>query len=54
MISNKQYNFVDIYRSPSQNQEELHSFLKNIETTLDKVALNNTFMLPVIGDLNLK
>ena len=54
MISNKQYNIVDIYRSPSQNQEEFDSFLKNIEITLDKVALDNTFMLAVIGGLNSK
>ena len=52
MISHKQYNFIGIYRSPSQDQEECNSFSKHIEITLDKVALNNTFMLAVIGDLN--
>ena len=54
MISDKQYNFVALYRPPSQNQDEFDSFSKNLETTLDKLALNNPFMFVVIGDLNAK
>ena len=52
MIGDKQYNFVARYKSLSQNQGEFDSFSKKI--TLDKVALNNPFMLGVIGDLNSK
>ena len=40
--------------SPSQNQDEFDSFSKNLEITLVKLALNNPFMLVVIGDLNTK
>ena len=55
MIGDKQYNFVARHRSPSQNQGEFDSFSKkDLEITLDKVALNNPFMLGVIGDLNSK
>ena len=54
MIGDKQYNFVTLYRSPSQDQEEFDSFSKNLEITLDKLALNNPFMFVVIGDLNAK
>ena len=50
MIGDKQCNFVALYRSPCQNQDEFDSFSKNLEITLDKLALNNPFMLVVIGD----
>ena len=35
-------------------QDEFDSFSKIREITLDKLALNNPFMLVVIGDLNAK
>ena len=54
IIGDKQCNFVVFYSSPSQNQDEFDSFSKNLEITLDKLALNNPFMLVVIGDLNTK
>ena len=50
-IGDKQCNFFALYRSLSQNQDEFDSFLKNLEITLDKLALNNPLMLVVIGDL---
>ena len=54
MIGDKQCSLVALYRSFSQNQDEFDSFSKNLEITLDKLALNNPFMLVVIGDLNAK
>ena len=54
MIGDKQCSLVALYRSLSQNQDEFDSFSKNLEITLDKLALNNPFMLVVIGDLNAK
>ena len=54
MIGDKQCNFVSLYRSPSQDQDEFDSISKNLEITLDKHALNNPFMPVVIGDLNAK
>ena len=52
MIGDKQCNFVALYRSPSENQDEFESFSQNLKITLDKLALDNLFMLVVIGDLN--
>ena len=54
MIGDKQCNFVALYKSPSQNHNEFDSFSKNLEITLDKLALNNPFMLVVIGDFKAK
>ena len=54
MIGDKQCNFVALYGSPSQNQDEFDSFSENLEITLDKLALNNHFMLVAIRDLNAK
>ena len=54
MIGDKQCNFVALYRSPSENQDEFESFSKKLKITLDKLALDNLFMLVVIGDLNAK
>ena len=54
MIGDKQCNIVASYSSPSQNQDEFDSFSKNLETGLDKLAVNNPLMLVVIGDLHTK
>ena len=54
MIGDKQCNFVALYRSPSQDQDKSDFFSKNLEITLDKLALSNPFMRVVIGDLNEK
>ena len=54
MIGDKQCNFVALCSSPSQNQDKFDYFSKSLEITLDKLALNNPFMLVVIADLNAK
>ena len=45
---------IDLYRSPSQTNDEFKSFLKNIELTLDKIRVGNRFMVSVLGDFNAK
>ena len=45
---------IALERSLNQDQDEFHSFSKNFEITLDKLALDNLFMLVVIRDLNTK
>ena len=50
MIGDKQCNFVALYRSPSQNQNELDYFPKRLEM----LALKNPFALVAIGNLNAK
>ena len=54
VLIGKQCNFVTLYRSPSQGQDEFDSFSKNLEIPLGKLALNNPFMLVVIGNFNVK
>ena len=54
MINDSQFNFVDLYRSPSQNQDEFDSFSKTLEITLNKLGLNKLYKLVVIRDLNTK
>ena len=54
LIGDKHCTFVALYRSSSQDQDELDSFSKNLEINLDKLALNNPFMLVVTRDLNAK
>ena len=54
MIDDKQCNVVAFYRSPSQDQDEFDSFSKYLEINLDKLTLNDPFMLVVIGDLHAK
>ena len=54
MIGDKQCKFLALCRSPSQNQDEVDPFSKDLEITLDKLLLNNRFVLVVIGDLNTK
>ena len=48
LIRDKKCNFVDVYRAPSQNQDEFDLFSKNLEIALDKLVLNNPLMLAVI------
>ena len=54
MINDNQFNFVDLYRSPNQNQDEFDSFSKTLEITLNKLGLNKPYTLVVIRYLNTK
>ena len=47
-------NFSCLYRSPSETQDELETFLNYFELTLDKIHENNLFMTVVLGDFNAK
>ena len=54
MIGNKQCQFIALQSSPSQNQDESDSISKNVKNALNKLALDNPFMLVFIGDLTAK
>ena len=45
MIGDKKCNFVALNRPPSQNQDQFDSFSKNVEITLDKLALTTLLCL---------
>ena len=53
-IGEKLYNFVALYRSPGQSQDEFETFAKNLELDLDTFSANNSFLTAFLGDFNAK
>ena len=53
-VGDKTCNFVVLYRSPSQSQDEFETFSDNFEMTLDILAQKNPFLMTTIGDFNAK
>ena len=53
-IGNKICNFITLYRSPSQNQDDFLAFKDNLEINLETLAQRNPFLTVVIGDFNAK
>ena len=53
-ISEKLSNFIVLYCSPSQSQDDFETFLKNFELNLGIVLANNSFLTVVLGDFNVK
>ena len=53
-IWEKLCNFIDLFRSTSQSQDNFDTFLKNFELNLDKILSNNPFLTVVLGDFNVK
>ena len=51
MIGNKICNFITLYRSPSQNQDDFQAFIDNLEMNLETLAQRNPFLV-VLGDFN--
>ena len=52
MIGNKICNFITLYRSPSQNQDDFQAFIDNLETNLETLAQKNPILMVFIGDFN--
>ena len=50
MIGNKICNFITLYRSPSQNQDDFQAFIDNLEMNLETLAQRNPFLMVVVGD----
>ena len=53
-IVGKICNFVFLYRSPSQTQDEFEKVIDNLELNLENLCQNNPFLIVLIGDLNAK
>ena len=51
-IKDKLCNFITLYRSPNQCQDDFESFINNFESNLDSVMVNNPFLTVVFGDFN--
>ena len=53
-IKDKLCNFITLYRSPNQCQDDFESFINNIELNLDSIMTNNPFATVILGDFNAK
>ena len=53
-IGDKICNFLALYRSPSQSQDDFETFADNFEMTLELLAQKNPFLLTAIDDFNAK
>ena len=53
-IGNKICNFITLYRSPSQNQDNFLAFKDNLEMNLETLEQRNPFLTVAIGDFNAK
>ena len=51
-IPDKTYNFISLYRPPSQSKDEYESFAGNLELNFDSIALKNPYLIVVLGDFN--
>ena len=47
-------NFISLYRSPSQTQDEFEKFINNLELNLENLCQNDPFLIALIRDLNAK
>ena len=53
-IGEKLFNFIILYRSPSQSQDDFEAFLKNFELNLDIILAKHHFLTVVFCDFNFK
>ena len=53
-IGRKTCNFVCLYRSPSQNNDQFETFLENLNLNLDQILQKTPFVTLVLGDFNAK
>ena len=53
-IGGKAWNFLCLYRSPSQIRDTFETFADNLELTLDTLTNNNPFLIVAIGNFNAK
>ena len=53
-IGDKTCNFLSLYRSPSQSQDDFESFTENLELNLENLVQMNAFLFVAIRDFNAK
>ena len=54
MVGDTLCNFIALYRSPSQSQDQFKSFRENLELNLESAVQNNPFLVVLLGDFNAK
>ena len=50
----KTCNFLSLYRSPSQSQDDFETFIENLELNLENSVQRNPFLVAAIRDFNAK
>ena len=53
-IGSKICNFISLYRSPSQTQDEFEKFIENLGLNLESLCQNKPFLIVLLGHLNAK
>ena len=53
-LGDKICNFVSLYRSPNQSEDDFENFCNDFELTLDPASATNPFLIVAIGDFNAK
>ena len=53
-IGDKSCNFIALYRSPSQSQDDFETFYDNFGMILETLAQKGSFLTTIIGDFNAK
>ena len=51
-LGDKICNFVSLYRSPNQSEDDFGNVCNNSELTLDAISATNPFFIVAIGDFN--
>ena len=54
MVGDKPSNFIALYRSPSQSQDQFESFKEYLGLNLESAVQNNPFLVVLLGDFNAK
>ena len=53
-IKGKLGNFIRLYRSSNQSQDDFKSFINNFELNLNSAMVNNPFLTVLLGGFNAK
>ena len=54
MISNKLFNFISLYRSPSQSSDQFENFVHILDLTFEVLTQQNPFLSVIIEEFNAK
>ena len=53
-LSDKTCNFLSLYRTPSQSQDDFETFTENLELNLENLVQRNPFLVVTVRDFNSK
>ena len=53
-VGDKNFDFLSLYKSPSQSKDDFDTFAENLELNLENLVQRNSFLVVTIGDFNPK